>query len=174
MPGECACLRGVCARGACVPRVCACPGDHVCPGGMCAWGVCMPRGPCMPGSHACPGGVHAPGSMRAWRGGVRVSMVGGGATHAPRHREIRLVNARPVRILLECIIVYCLYCVFFSLFTIQINLGPEIGTADLHIQTYNGRCRLHHHSHCSLLILRPHLDRYLVLVSVNSSYPWIH
>ena len=73
-----------------------CGGGHAClgvciPGGMCAWwGVCMPRvcvcwGMCAWGACMPRGGMHA--------------------MHAPQHHEIRLVNARPVRILLECILV---------------------------------------------------------------------
>ena len=65
-------------EGACVGR-----------GGMHGWGgVCM------------AGGMCGRGRGRAWQGGVH-------ATHAPSpgHCEIRSVNARAVRILLECILV---------------------------------------------------------------------
>ena len=52
------------------------------PGG----GACVPGGVCVAGGHVCLGGVRG--------------------MHAPRHHKILLVNARPVRILLECILVF--------------------------------------------------------------------
>ena len=59
-------------------------------------GVCG-RGVCMAGGHVWQGGVCGGGC--AWQGGMH-------ATHAaPRHHEIRSVNTRAVRILLECILV---------------------------------------------------------------------
>ena len=49
------------------------------------------------------GGVHGMGCAwqgeHAWRKGLH-------ATHHPRHYEIRSVNARAVRIILECILVF--------------------------------------------------------------------
>ena len=49
------------------------------------------------------GGMHGEGGVcgeggHAWQGGVC-------ATHSPGHHEIQSINARPVRILLECILV---------------------------------------------------------------------
>ena len=71
-----------------------------------AGGVCG-RGTCMAGGCAWWGACMAGG--RVWRG---VCMVGEGVcmlcgTHAPpRYYEIQSVNARTVRILLECILVF--------------------------------------------------------------------
>ena len=61
-------------------------------------------------SHSVHRGLRGRGGMRgqgghAWRGAC---MAGGmHAMHAPRHYEIWSVNARAVRILLECILVSC-------------------------------------------------------------------
>ena len=69
-------------------------------GGLCAkeGGVCMPRGnACVPSGHAWQWGVHRWG--RAW---WEVCM----SRMTPRHHKIQLVNAWPVRILLECILVF--------------------------------------------------------------------
>ena len=45
---------------------------------------------------------------RAWQGGIHATH------HYPGHHEIRSVNARAVRILLECILVIYLLCLFLS------------------------------------------------------------
>ena len=70
-------------------------------GGMCGRGVCVAGGACMVvGEHAWQGVCGG----YAWRG----ACVAGGmhTTQAPpRHHEIQSVNARAVRILLECILV---------------------------------------------------------------------
>ena len=83
-------------------------------GGMHGWGVhgrgaCMVggvhgRGACVAGGHTwLGGGCVWQGGMHGWGAGV----AGGHACHAcsPRHYEIRLVNARAVCSLLECILV---------------------------------------------------------------------
>ena len=80
-----------CSReGVCMTEVGACMAGGACMVGGCV-GVCMARGcvwqgACMVGGACMAGGVHA--------------------MHAPpRHYETRSVNARAVRILLECILV---------------------------------------------------------------------
>ena len=63
--------------------------------GACVAGACVTGG-CMAGGHAWAGG-------HVWTGGMHGR---GHACHAPpQHYEIRSVNARAVRILLECILV---------------------------------------------------------------------
>ena len=67
-------------------------------GGVPAWGGCLPggmpawRGGCLPWGGVCLGGVPA------WRRG-----------HLTRHPPPNTVNARPVRILLECILVFVVF-----------------------------------------------------------------
>ena len=79
-------------------------------GGMRGRGACMPGrgwGACMAGGRACPGGCSRREVCMAG-GHVWWGMWQGRAWHAcpppPTPRD-RLVNARPVRILLECILV---------------------------------------------------------------------
>ena len=82
--------RGACVVGGMHVWGCAYLGACV-HGGGCACPGCVCAGGCVPGGHACPEGACMLGGMHA--------------IHAPQHDEIWLVNARPVRILLECILV---------------------------------------------------------------------
>ena len=75
-------------------------------------GLCMAKGVSCRG-HALPGGMHgregvcAQGDVRAWGEhgqGHELPGMHPLAPH-PRHHEIRLRNARPVCIVLECIVV---------------------------------------------------------------------
>ena len=109
-----ACMAGGCAwQGVCVARghawgVCVAGGMHgkgnMHGGAMCGRGHAW-QGACM------VGGVHGRG--HAWQGACMAGgMHGEGcmagdvhAMHAPQHYEIWSVNARAVRILLECILV---------------------------------------------------------------------
>ena len=115
------------------------------PGGcMHAWGVhaggCVAggvhgRGMCMPGE-----GVRARGGVHAW------GMRGQGAMRAmhaplPQHHKIQLVNARPVHILLECILVlYCFASIclapFLSYFTIFHKSNAKIFQSENNDQNY--------------------------------------
>ena len=88
-------MGGVCAwQGACMVVGGMCGGWHVWQGGMCGgWGACVVVG------GVGSGGMH--GGQACMAGGV----CDRGHAHAPTHYEIRSVNARAVRILLECILV---------------------------------------------------------------------
>ena len=59
----------------------------------------------MVGGHVWQGGMaggHALQGWHAWQGGMH-------AMHTPGHYEIRSVNARALRILLECILVKIIF-----------------------------------------------------------------
>ena len=98
---------GMCGRGVCMGRgACMAGGGHAWQGGACmAEGNVHGRGACAAGGHAWQGGIHGGGVHGrgcAWQEG----MYGRGcACPPPGHYEIRSVNARAVRILLECILV---------------------------------------------------------------------
>ena len=92
--------------------MCGCGGGM---GGMHGWGVCVARGACMVKGGMCGEGVHVwqkggmcgEGGMHgkgghAWQTGACVAKRG----HPPPY-EIWPVNARSVRIILECILVLC-------------------------------------------------------------------
>ena len=111
-----ACVAGGCTwqgRGACVAgwryawQGCAWQGGMHSGGGHVWQGACMARrcasqGACVAGDvhgrgHAWQGGMHGRGC--AWQGACACH------TPPPRHYDIRSVNARAARILLECILV---------------------------------------------------------------------
>ena len=95
--------------GVCMARgVCVCKGGHALQGGhVWAGGACMVVG--VRGRGVCVvGGMHGRFVFMAWWGACMVGGMHGRGhachTHPPRHYEIRSVNARAVRILLECIL----------------------------------------------------------------------
>ena len=113
-----------------------CPLGGACVVGGHVWqGVCLAGGVCggghaWQGRHAWQGACMAEG--HAWQGacmaggmhGRGACMVGGHAC-PPRHHEIRSVNARVVRILLECILVLKTYCICPNL-AIQIMCPKQV------------------------------------------------
>ena len=119
-----------------------CPQGGACVVGGHVWqGVCLAGGVCdgghaWQGRHAWQGGMHGRGRAwqgacmaggHAWQGGMhgRGGMHGGGPCMPPRHHEIRSVDARAVRILLECILVLKTYCICPN-FAIQIMCPKQV------------------------------------------------